>query len=168
MSNFLATIKGSSIANLIRTITATVFGPEDAKSAPEIGPAGYDAAPLPGLTAVYIKTAKKDGYVFIGYAPVNQLANPGEARMYSTDADGAEQARVWCHNDGTVEVAGTGNAGSNTNHATQWEALNAKIVAYFTAQNAAITTSIEGLSGAYTPPTPIDLSTAKATKILIP
>ncbi len=168
---FLTTVKNAILEVIsgkkLRTITATLFGPNDVKNYPESGPAGYDGSPITGLTAVFAKTNKSSASVFIGYVPTNQLSQPGESRIYATDANGVEKTRVWCHNDGTVELGGTGSAGSNTNHATQYEALALAITNYFVAQNTAITTGVASAGGAYTPPATIDLTGAKLNKLLV-
>lgn len=167
--NFLTTIKSSSIAKGIRTITASLFGPDDARSAEEVAPFGIDACPVPGLQALYIQTSKSTEPVFVGYINKQQLATPGEVRLYWTDANGAEVGRVWGHNDGTVEIGGTGSAGSNLNHATQFEALNTQLTAYINALNIAIGLGVTNAGGTYTPPTtPLDISLSKITKILVP
>jgi hypothetical protein len=150
----------------IRTITATLFGPGDVKSAPETGPAGYDGSPIPGLTAVFAKTAKRGSTVFIGYVPTNQLALPGEARVYSTDTDGVEKAKIWLHSNGDVEIGGTSDV-VNTNHATQFEQTALALSNYFAALNTQIGLGVVSAGGTYTPPVAFDMSAAKLTKILV-
>ena len=147
----------------MRVITASLFG---AKVAPEASPAGYDGNPIPGLAAVFAETSKKGKPVFIGYINANQLSDVGEVRVYATDANGVEKAKIWAHNDGTVEIGGTSDI-VNPNNLVQYQALELLLSNYFTAQNTAIATGVTSAGGSYTPPAPIDLSTAKATKLLI-
>lgn len=164
----------------VRTVKIAVFGPEDIKSAPEAGPFGIDSNPIPGMMAVYAKTAHAGQPAIVGYfiditkpLPNQPIAQPGETRLYATDTSGTEKARIWMHNDGTLELGGTGAAGSNVNHATQWEALNTALDAYLntpvTGLIAQIHSSISALGGAFpvvpgTLPT-LDITPAKLTKI---
>lgn len=156
----------------IRIITATLFGPDDVKSAPECGPAGYDGSPIAGLTAVFAKTGKRGSTVFIGYVPTNQLAEPGEARIYATDANGVEKAKIWAHNNGTVEIGGTSSV-VNPNHLTQYEALNTALQNELTnlvAKLNLIAAAVNAIvPGSVVVPIVVtqDFSTAKATKLLI-
>lgn len=167
---FLTSVKNAILTTVagkkLRTITAVLFGPNDVKNAPECGPAGYDGSPITGLTAIFAKTTRRGDTVFLGYIPTNQLAQPGEARIYSTDSNGTEKAKIWIHGDGTVELGGTSGA-VNPNNATQYQALELAITNYLTLLNTAINTGIVGAGGAYVPPPAINLTPAKLTKILV-
>jgi hypothetical protein len=158
----------SITVNKIRTITIAIFGPNDSNSAPESAPYGVDCSPIKGMQAIYLNTSKNGQPAIIGYINTNQLAAPGEFRMYATNADGAEKVKIWGHNDGTVEIAGTSDA-VNPNHATQWEGMNTQMQSYITDLNASITAGVASAGGTYTPPvTPLDLTAAKIDKILVP
>lgn len=158
----------SYIINGVRTLTVSGMGKGNVRSAGEIAPSGVDCGPASGLTALYATTGNNGDRVIIGYVNTNQLAQPGECRIYWTDANGNEKGKIWGHNDGTVEIAGTSGI-VNANHATQYEALNTELTLYINNLNASLTAMGSTWGGTWVPPTtPLDLSTAKATKILIP
>ena len=102
---------------LRRVVKVLRLGSSDAKTAKEILPFGFDSNPLKDMIAIYAETSSKGGNVIIGYLNKNQLAQVGESRMFSTDADGNLKISIWCKADGTAEIGG------NTNHLAQFEAL---------------------------------------------
>ena len=165
--NFIATIKSSSIANKIRSIIGTLFSANDGKQAQEVAPYGYDAPPVPGIQALYLQTSNRSQPVFVGYINTNQLAAPGECRIYATDATGAEVSRIWQHTNGDIEIGGTGAASSNVNHLVQWEALNTALSTAQTQINANFTALYGALGIVPVPPVSLDITTSKTTKILI-
>lgn len=127
----------SAANGIYRTVKATVFGPKDVKSAPEGVPFGIDSNPIAGMKAVYIQTSAAGQPVIIGYyvnsdkpTPNQPVAMPGEARLYSTDANGNLITYLWLHNtagDGQVEIGGTAdNAVSYNNLQVQFNELNSK------------------------------------------
>jgi hypothetical protein len=168
--NFLTTIKSSTIVKKIRQIKAALFSPDDARQAQEVAPSGYDAAPVAGVVALYIQTSKATQPVFAGYINANQLAKPGDVRIFATDADGNEVSRIW-QSGGKIEIGGTGDFGSNSNHLTQFESLNTELqneVNQINAQLALIQTAITGLGGTYAKvDVTLDISTAKTTKLIV-
>lgn len=166
MSGFLTIIKNSAIVNGLRTITATMFGPADVKATAEAAPFGYDGSPIAGLNGLYLKTTNRSRAFFIGFINTNQKAQPGEVRIYATDARGNEVVKTWLHNSGDLEIGGTSSV-VNPNHLTQWEALKTALDNYFTVLNANVNTGITGLGGLYVTPPPIVLEPAKAKKLLI-
>jgi len=154
----------------LRMITASLFGPDDAKSAPEAGPAGYDAPPDKNLTAVFVKTNKRGATTFIGYINTDQIAAAGERRIYATDGNGTEKAKLWLHNNGNVEIGGTSDA-VNPYNLTQYQAMDAALQDLINQANIQlgdIATAITALGGVYTVvPLSEDFTLAKATKLLI-
>lgn len=162
----LSNIKGVTLTSLKqRVFTITGLGTKgDVRTPNECAPAGVDCPPLVGDVAVHANTVSIGGSVTLGVINTNQLANPGERRVYATDADGNEASRIWQHNNGDIELGGTGPAGSNVNHATQWEALNAQIATWKSLLDTQLTTIAAAAGTTYTAP-PLDISTAKLTKI---
>lgn len=173
----LGTVIQTSIKNTIRSIQTlcggnTVTG--IVRTPTECAPVGYDANPIKNMVAVYAKTENSNQPgVIIGYINQGQLASlkPGERRIYSTDAEGNEQAKILWHANGNVEIGGTSGA-VNTNNITQWQGLDAAmqsdIVTFINDQLALISTGISDAGGTYTPGTmSVDITGAKATKLLI-
>lgn len=100
-----------------RIVKVLIYGFNDVRTAPETGPYGVDSNPIAGMEAIYADTAARGKQVIIGYINKNQLADVGEFRIYSTDADGNLKAYAWLHNDGTMDLLG------NANHVAQFEGL---------------------------------------------
>lgn len=69
--------------------------------------AGSDSYPLPEDYAAMMPLISTGRYAAVGYVdPKNgQKSQPGEKRLYSRDADGAEIAQVWLKNNGDVLVS---------------------------------------------------------------
>lgn len=166
MNNFLTTIKSSSLAKKMRIIIGVLMSPTDSKQAQEIAPYGYDAAPVAGLTALYLQTSKRSQPVFAGYVNTNQLAVPGEVRIFATDENGNEKCRIWQHSSGKIEIGGTGAAGSNVNHLTQFETLNTSLAAWKSELDLQLTAIGAAAGSPYTAPT-LDISSAETSKLLI-
>lgn len=82
------------------------FGNADSQTAIEASPHGIDGAPVKGKMAVYARTSNYSKKVLIGYLNTNQISDPGELRLYSTDDQGVEQAYAWLRNDGNLELNG--------------------------------------------------------------
>ena len=82
------------------------FTKDDARTAPQAAPYGDDSNPIDGMRAIYCKTSSNGADVVIGYLNINALAQPGEKRLYSTDASGTEKTYVYLKNDGILELNG--------------------------------------------------------------
>lgn len=118
-----STLISATLQNAQRILKVICYGKVDGREGAEVAPFGIDSSPLAGMSAIYCKTMNDANDVLIGYININQLAQPGENRIFATDTNGNEMCRVWLHNDGSVELGGTGAAGSNVNHAAQYEGL---------------------------------------------
>jgi hypothetical protein len=118
------------------------------------------------MVAVYSDTNNQGEKVIIGYLNVNQLAEPGEHRIYSTDASGALQAYVWCKADGKLRLNGSAD------NAVRYTSLNTGAQNFKTAvqaELAKIAIGITGVGGSYTPGTlTIDISDSKVDTVLLP
>lgn len=107
--------------NLVKVISSTVdnakrrivkflrFGKNDVQTSFETAPFGIDGAPIKDLIAVYAETSEKGKTVMVGYINKNQLARPGELRLFALDSDGTEKFYVWLKKDGFIEVGGDAN-----------------------------------------------------------
>ena len=77
------------------------------KTAAESAPFGDDAAPLKDMIAVFAETSNNSEPVVVGYINKNQIAGPGEKRIYSLKPDGLASADIYLKDDGTVEFHGS-------------------------------------------------------------
>jgi hypothetical protein len=164
-----------------RIIKVNGFGRVDTRTASEAMPYGIDSNPIAAMEAVYSDTSNNGQRIVIGYINTQQLSEVGEMRLFATDANGAEKTRVWLHADGTIELGGAGDAGSNTNHAAQFEGLQTafnKLRSDHNALVSAFNSHMHATAGTGSPsvPTPIpgsipaspsaaDITPAKLTNI---
>ena len=82
------------------------FGRNDVQTAIEAAPYGFDSHPVKDMIALYAPTTQNGKSVIVGYLNKNQLAEIGELRLFSTNAQGDEQAYIWLKNDGVIELGG--------------------------------------------------------------
>lgn len=163
----LARTAGSAIASGIRRVKTLVFGKSYTRNPTEIAPYGYDASPIDGINSLYCDTTVNGVTVTVGYVNTQQKAATGESRIFATDSAGTFKFNVWLKSDGTVLIGDSDVPSAYTNNLIKWTEFNSVLQAYLTAQNAAITTAISGLGGAYvTPPAP-NFTSAKTTKIKV-
>ena len=89
-----------------RLIKFKRLGNDDIQEVVQVNPYGVDANPIKDMVAIYSPTLQQGQAVIIGYVNKNQLADVGEHRIFSTDADGALQFYLHLKNDGTAEFGG--------------------------------------------------------------
>lgn len=142
-----------------RIIKVLRFGLSDVQQTFEASPVGIDSNPAKDLIAIYSDTSRNGESAIIGYIKKNQLADVGELRLFSTDNNNVQKFFVWLKNDGTIQIGG------NNDNAVRYAALNAAIQTYLTALNTAIAAGVASGGGAYTPPSPLDISAAKINEI---
>ena len=109
----LGLVQGS-LVKLWRLITLQVYGNGDVRgNVIEASPFGVDSNPLPGMVGLYARTENNGQPVCIGYVDMNKLISqapivqPGETRIFSTDANGNLVANVYATNDGRVLIGPT-------------------------------------------------------------
>jgi hypothetical protein len=90
-----------------RIIKALRFGKNDTQTAVQVSVPGVDSNPIKDMIAVYGKTAEQGDTVIVGYLLKGMQAEPGEIRLFSTDAEGTEKFYTWLKADGTMELGGT-------------------------------------------------------------
>jgi hypothetical protein len=146
--------------NLVKTISTRVdnlgmrlvkffrFGKSDVQEVSEVSPFGLDSNPIKDMVAVYAKTADKGDAVIVGYLNKNRLAEIGEFRIYSTNAQGEEQIYIHLKNDGTAQIGGTGD---NLVRYKPVEDLVSEINQFLNQQLPLIASGIATGGGAYTP-----------------
>lgn len=89
-----------------RLVKSLRYGKSDYRTTVEVSPHGIDSNPIKDMMAIYARTGDKDGDVIIGYINKNKLAEVGETRLFSTNADGTLQTFIWLKSDGTMQIGG--------------------------------------------------------------
>lgn len=116
MINIVRTIN-TSVDSLGRRLVKFFRLGKTVETAMQAGAYGTDAQPIKDAVAVYAQTGVKGKTVIIGYINKNAVADVGEHRLFSTDADGAVQFYIHLKNDGTCDIGGSAN------HMTRYEEL---------------------------------------------
>lgn len=96
----------AKIKNGVRWVKVQIWGPGDIGEAPVVSPFGVDSSPIAGMQAIYGGTSANGINNVIGYILPSALAEPGETRTYSTDANGTVKAYMWHKGDGTTHING--------------------------------------------------------------
>lgn len=136
------------------------------KTASETLPFGVDSSPLKGMTAVYGNTSNNGDTVILGYIQKEQLAEPGETRLFSLDSSGNLKAFIWLKNNGDIQLNGADY--SSVRFQPLQSGINAKD-SLINTELAKIATAIGTLGGAYVPGninTDISQSESQTIKIL--
>lgn len=108
----------SSIDNIGRMFIKVLrLGRSDVQDVLEVSPYGVDSRPVKEMVAIYSETSEKGKSVIVGYINKNRLAEIGEHRTFSTDANGDLKFYTWLKADGTLELGG------NAKHLARFEEL---------------------------------------------
>lgn len=106
MATFVKVIS-DEISNLgTRIVKILRYGLDDKQTAVQVAAPGVDASPIKDMIAVYAPTAEKGQTAIVGYINKNQIAEAGEHRIFSQNADGEVQFAIHLKADGTAEVGG--------------------------------------------------------------
>jgi hypothetical protein len=105
----LLKITGTSLNKLKQLVIKGWGGAASTLTAEEYSPFGTDSRPPTGMIAVYLRTEVDGSEAIIGYLHRDRLAEVGEHRIYSTNADGTLQTYIWLKADGTILLGGTDN-----------------------------------------------------------
>ena len=158
----LSKLKSVAIEQGQRILKVMQYGP---KTANECGPFGLDSSPLENYTAIYSETANVGESLIIGYIQKNQIAQQGEARLFSLDSKGLLKAEIFCKADGTIILNG------GVNSSIRYEPLNTelqKLKNDINTELLKVQTAITMLGGTYAnAPLNLDLTTAKSDTIKI-
>lgn len=145
-----------------RILKVLEFG---AKTASESAPFGVDSAPLKGMTAVYGNTSNNGDTVILGYIQKNQLAEPGETRFFSLDANGNLKSFIWLKNDGDIQL--NGDDYSSVRFQPLQESI-AQLDQKINAELVKIASGITTAGGTYTPePISTDISQSESETVKI-
>lgn len=130
------------------------YGKRDTRTAKEAAPFGVDSSALPDMEAIYIASADKGAPACVGFVNKGQLADKGELRLYSKDANGNLVTYLWLHNaagEGQIELGGTAdNSVGFNNLKIEFNKLNSKFNDLVTAFN----THVHATAAAGPPSTP--------------
>ena len=158
----LSKLKSVAIEQGQRIFKVLQYGP---KTDNECGPFGLDSSPLENYTAIYAETANAGESLIIGYIQKNQIAQQGEARLFSLDSNGLLKAEIFCKADGTIILNG------GVNSSIRYEPLNTelqKLKNDINTELLKVKTAITTLGGTYAnTPIILDLTTAKSDTIKI-
>lgn len=160
----LSIVKESIIKAGKRSLKVFEFG---AKTADVVSDFGDDSSPLKDMVAIYGQTSESGDSIIVGYINSNQIALPGEKRIFSLKDDGSLSFDIHLKNNGTC------NIGGDVDNAVRYSKLNAAMQQQKNLINAELTkiqTAINALApGAYIPtPITVDLSLAKINEIKTP
>lgn len=163
----LTKVISSTLDSLGRRIIKVLrSGKDDAQTATEALPYGFDSNPIAGMRAVFTTTANKKQKAIVGYFNVNQLSETGESRMYSTDDNGELKIFIRCKKDGTILLGG------DVDNAVKYTPLNSglqDLVTQLQEELLKIQAGITAGGGTYTPGTlSLDVSGSKIDEIKTP
>lgn len=106
MASFVKVISSEFDKIKRRVIKALRKGNGDIQTSDEVAPYGIDSNPIKDMVAIYVETGMNGETAIVGYINKNQLAKPGEMRIYSTNSTGVLKAYVWLKDDGTILIGG--------------------------------------------------------------
>ena len=86
------------------------YGSADVQTVYTIQPFGIDGNPVPGYRGIFADTSSKEDKILIGVLFENAMADIGELRLHSEDANGNEMASLHFKNTGEVELIANGSA----------------------------------------------------------
>ncbi len=159
----LVQILSTSIDSLNRRIPKFLrLGRKDIQTSLESSPYGVDSNPIEDIVAVYLKTGEKGKTVIVGYINKNQQSEPGEYRLFSTNADGIEQAYMWLRKNGNLELNGDDdNMVRFSELKSAFDELKSDFNSLVTAYNSHVHPGVTS-GGASTAPTPSSGSSSTA------
>lgn len=155
------------VDNLTRRVVKFLrLGKNDVQTSLQAGPYGSDTNPIKDMVAVYAPTLEKGKTVIVGYINKNQLAGPGEHRIYSTDEDGEMQTYIWLKADGTMQIGGdTDNMVRFSELKTGFDQLKADLNDLITKYNAHVHTGVTTGNASSGAPPPTSLGTSSNANI---
>lgn len=161
----IATVISSEIIQSLkqRAVKVFRFGKDDVQTAKQGVPAGIDSSPIKDMIAIFAETGIKGKTTIVGYLSKDQLAEPGEIRMYSQDSQGQVKNYIWTKIDGTIHFGG------DQDNLLKYAPLAQVLAQYNTdilIELGKIAAGIATGGGSYTPGSlSLDISSAKATEL---
>ena len=112
------------------------FGKDDVQEVLSASCVGDDSPPIENLRGIYVQTSQVGTPVLVGYINDNQLAQPGEKRIFATDQNGNAILHFYMKSDSTIELGGTGNYAVKYNELeTQFNELQTKFNSFVNSYN---------------------------------
>jgi len=105
----LVNLFSSFIRDGLRLNKILAFGRNDVREAHQTSPFGDDANPPEGMQAIYSKTSNLAEPVILGYINKENIAGPGEKRIFSVDENGEVSSFVFLKNNGDILFNGEGD-----------------------------------------------------------
>lgn len=100
----------TSIVKKCQLIKARFMGPSDIRTPKDAAPYGWDSCPIAGARMIYTETRNKGKYYTYGCVTTERKTQPGEVRIFSTDAAGGDQAYIYLRAAGNIiEIGGADN-----------------------------------------------------------
>lgn len=100
--NKLLSLLSSEYDRLGRLVVKAWNGGSYTYTAEEAGPWGMDARAIKGTVGLYAPTQRDGDELFLGWLIKDRLAEIGETRLFSTDANGVQKFNAWLRADGTM------------------------------------------------------------------
>lgn len=165
----LLLVTQTTIDKLYRRVVKAWNGANDTRTAIEASPYGVDSNPVKDMVALYVKSEVNGKESIVGYYNKQQLAEVGEARIFSTNSTGAFKFNVWLRADGTVLIGDSNSPAAYINNAVQFNELKvefnelkAKFNSLVTAYNSHVHPYVNGVTPAATSPTASQGTTSTA------
>jgi hypothetical protein len=145
------------------------FGKDDVQEVLSASCVGDDSPPIENLRGIYVQTSQVGTPVLVGYINDNQLAQPGEKRIFATDQNGNVMLHFYMNSDSTIELGGTGNYAVKYNQLkTEFNELNDKfndLVSSYNSHQHVETGAITNTTLSTATPSTANIDNAKNSKI---
>lgn len=147
-----------------------------AKTADQVSSFGDDSAPLKDMIAIYAGTSEVGDNIILGYINKNQIAKPGEKRIFSLKEDGSISFEIYLKKDGSC-VIGPGAADNAVRYSKLEQAFNqlkGEFNALVALYNAHVHVTPAGVPSPATPPVPpaqsstANIAPAKIDEVKVP
>lgn len=113
------------------------FGKDDVQEVLSASCVGDDSPPIENLRGIYVQTSQVGTPVLVGYINDNQLAQPGEKRIFATDQNGDVILHFYLKTNGEIELGGTGNYAVKFNELkTEFNELKGKFNSLVSSYNS--------------------------------
>lgn len=149
------------------------YGANDVQTVFNIQPFGIDSRPVKGYRGIYADTASKEEKILIGVILESAIAEEGEIRFHSEDADKAEQAYLYLTAGGELHLNGDAdNAVRYSELETAFNELRDDFNNFITLYNAHVHPGVTSGSASTSPPpvsgssSAADVSGAKIDNVL--
>ena len=156
-------LKQATLINLKRILKVAQY---DVKTASESMPFGEDSSPIKDMIAIFAETSNNSESVIIGYINKNQIAGPGEKRMFSLKEDGTLSTYIWLKADGTMEIGGNNDfAVKYSGLESAFNQLRTDLNNHIINYNTHVHPSIGAPTIAVSTPSAADITTSKNTNL---